>query len=238
MAGEPEILARQFVNESGDTLPYRILIPAQAGSSKEKFPLVLCLHGAGGRGNDNRSRGTVAFNALSDPEVQAKYPAFLLTPQCPADEKWVDSQWTRSSYDSNQIPISEELKLAAEILDAVIKEFPIDPNRIYVTGQSMGGFGTWDMIVRFPDLFAAAVPVCGAGDPNKADSIKQVPVWAFHGAKDPTVPPDGSRKMVDALKAVGGNVRYTEFPDVGHASWNPAWSEPELIPWLFEQSKD
>jgi predicted peptidase len=131
--------------------------------------------------------------------------------------------------------MSKELALVVQILDSVAKQFSIDSSRVYVTGQSMGGYGTWDVILRYPGKFAAAIPVCGAGDPTQAKLIADLPVWAFHGDKDHTVPVKGSRQMLAALKAAGSGARYTEYPGVGHDSWRKAWSEEELIPWLFQQ---
>jgi len=232
-AGEPSIEAREFKSKSG-TMPYRILKPANY-DAKKKYPLVLCLHGAGGRGTDNKSKGTVAFVALSSAKTQSEYPAFLLTPQCPNNKKWVNTPWENGSYSTSKVPISKELKLVVQLLDSVEKEFSIDSSRIYVTGQSMGGYGTWDIILRYPKRFAAAIPVCGAGDPMQAKSITHIPIWAFHGDKDSTVPTKGSREMVEALKEAGGKIKYTEYKGVGHNSWSRAWKEKDLIPWLFKQ---
>jgi len=234
MAGESVIEARVFKSKSGSTMPYRILKPANY-NSKKACPLVLCLHGAGGRGNDNTSKGTEAFIALSVTEVQKTYPAFLLTPQCPMKKQWVNTPWKNGSYSTSKIPISKELELVVQILDSVEKEFNIDPSRIYVTGQSMGGYGTWDIILRYPKRFAAAVPVCGSGDPTQAKSIAHLPIWDFHGSKDGTVPTKGSREMVEALKKAGGEITYTEYKGVRHNSWSRAWKEKDLISWLFKQ---
>ncbi|MFW6457664.1 MAG: prolyl oligopeptidase family serine peptidase, partial [Planctomycetota bacterium] len=220
-----------------DTMPYRLLMPDNYDPA-EKYPLVLCLHGAGGRGSDNRSRGTEAFKALSDRKVREEYPAFLLTPQCPKGERWVDVKGKEGSYSIDEVPMTRPMELVVEILDSVMEEFSVDPNRVYVTGQSMGGHGTWDLVLRHPDRFAAAIPVCGVGDPGEADRIADLPVWAFHGAEDPTVPPSGSRDMIEAIKEAGGDPQYTEYPDVKHFSWKPAWKEDEIVPWLFKQERE
>ncbi len=225
-----------YKNDKQQTMPYRIAIPPKYDANK-KYPLVLCLHGAGGRGTDNRGRGIQAFRSLATADVVAKHPAFLLAPQCPKGKKWVNSDWKKGSYSLKNVKISEQLKLVMEILAKVRKEFNIDPARIYVTGQSMGGFATWDIIMRYPDLFAAAVPVCGAGDPEMAKKIVKLPVWAFHGDADRTVPLSGSRDMVTALKKLNGNIKYTEFPGVGHGSWKNTWKKKDLITWLFSQQK-
>lgn len=224
-AEEDVIEARVFKSKTGDTMPYRILKPANY-NPREKYPLVLCLHGAGGRGNDNKSRGTEAFKVLSSPDVQKEHPSFLVTPQCPKDANW-GSRPTNSTV--------RYIDFVLEVLDKVQKEFSIDPSRLYVTGQSMGGYGTWITITTKPNLFAAAVPICGGGNPSAAKAIAHMPIWVFHGGKDTVVPTQKSRDMVAALKKEDSTVIYTEYPGVGHGSWVPAWKEKDIIPWLFKQ---
>ncbi|MCG7850909.1 MAG: prolyl oligopeptidase family serine peptidase, partial [Methanosarcinaceae archaeon] len=138
-------------------------------------------------------------------------------------------------YSSEKLPMSRETTLVLEILDSLQEEFSIDPARLYVSGQSMGGRGTWDIILRRPNLFAAAVPVCGSGDPSEAKRIAHMPIWNFHGSEDGVVPTQGSRDMVAALKKEGSKVIYSELEGVNHGSWIPAWETKELIPWLFKQ---
>ena len=224
-----------YASRDGRTMPYRIFIPANYDTHKQ-YPLVLCLHGAGGRGSDNTSRGTEAFTVLSSPEVQKDHPCFLLTPQCPEGKTWVKTPWTKGSYSIDAVPLSDEMHSALDILFTVKSEFSIDPARIYVTGQSMGGYGTWDAVLRCRKVFAAAVPVCGAGDPSKAKLIAHVPLWIFHGSDDPTVPVQGSRDMVKALTDAGStSFKFTEYPGIKHDSWTKAWKEKDLVPWLFAQ---
>lgn len=143
--------------------------------------------------------------------------------------------WEKGSF---QTPaISESLRLALELTDATLKELPIDPERVYVTGLSMGGYGTFDALVRRPDLFAGAIAVCGAGDPSKAKSIAHIPVWAWHGDKDTAVPVQGSRDMVEALKKAGATPKYSELAGVGHNSWSPAYADKDFWPWLLAQKR-
>jgi predicted peptidase len=130
-----------------------------------------------------------------------------------------------------------QLKLSLEILASVQKEFSIDSHRLYVMGLSMGGYATWDVTTRHPEMFAAAVPVCGGGDEKEAGKIKNLPIWAFHGGSDPVVKTVRTRNMIVAIKEAGGNPKYTEYPGVGHDSWTPAFKEPELLPWLFAQKR-
>jgi predicted peptidase len=220
------------------TIPYQLLGPKSIEEGKV-YPLVLCLHGAGGRGNDNKGRGSQAFRELRRLVHRGKLNAFLLMPQCPKGKKWVNVEWRDGSYELDKVPQSDELKLVTELLKDVLAKRPVDKARIYVTGQSMGGFGSWDMVMRYPNLFAAAVPVCGSGDSRFTAALVDMPIWAFHGAKDTTVPVSGSRDMVKALRELNNKrLKYTEYPDVGHNSWQPTWKEEELIPWLFKQKRE
>jgi predicted peptidase len=234
-AAEPE--AKVFKDAAGKTLPYRLLKPADPEPGK-KYPLVLVLHGAGERGSDN-AKNLVWFwdngkGPLGRPEVAAA-KAFALLPQCPDGQQWVNVPWAKGSYKSPEV--SDPLRLALELVDASVKELPIDPDRVYVIGLSMGGFGTFDALQRRPELFAAAIPICGAGDLSKAKAIAHIPVCAFHGDQDGAVPVAGSREMVAALKAAGGTPKYTEFKGVGHNSWSPAFQEKEFWTWLFAQKR-
>ena len=204
------------------TMPYRLFIPTSY-ERDHKYPLILWLHGAGSIGNDNLKqisgaslRGTHTWIA---PQVQAKYPAFVLAPQSKS------GAWTA------------DFSTVLELLKSVEEEFNIDTARIYVAGQSMGGFGTWHFITARPDLFAAAIPLCGGGDVTRARVIAQMPIWAFHGEADPTVPVTESRNMIEAIRKAGGNPRYTEYKNVGHEVWFKTFQEKELVDWLFAQHK-
>lgn len=214
----------------GAHLNYRLFRPA-GYDTRTNYPLVLFLHGAAGLGEDNARQfnggNEVPPLALIAPEAQAKFPSFVAAPQCPRSDGW-------STYGGRP---TATLRLALEMLDAVGHEFSIDRARLYIVGVSMGGRGVWDTVLAHPDLFAAAVPICAAGDPAELGRIKHLPVWCFHGAADPTVPVDYARKMTSALRKAGGNVRYTEYPGVGHDSYRNAFREPELLPWLFAQRK-
>jgi predicted peptidase len=220
---------------NGSKLPYLLLKPSNYDAQK-KYPLVMFYHGAGERGDDNKSQWRNGVEVFAKPENQAKYPCFVIAPQCPKNRQWVNVPWDAGSEVQPAEP-SEQLKMSLEILKAVEKEFSIDTNRIYVTGLSMGGFATWDVITRYPDLFAAAVPVCGGGDEKQAAKIKDLPIWAFHGGADTTVKTVRSRNMIAAIKEAGGKPRYTEYPGVGHSSWVSAYAEPELLPWLFKHTR-
>jgi predicted peptidase len=150
------------------------------------------------------------------------------------DARWANMDWSAAKGVFPKTP-STQMRLTLELLGKLQSEFRLDEKRIYVTGLSMGGYGTWDVIARFPKLFAAAAPVCGGGDEATAATIKDVPIWCFHGGADNVVKPERSRNMIAAIKAAGGSPKYTEYPGVGHDSWNKAYSEPELVKWMFEQ---
>lgn len=232
-----ELEAREYKDAKGNVLPYRLHRPAV--EKDKKYPLVLILHGAGERGSDNSKQLVWFWDAKKSSPLTDKAfldaKAFAVVPQCPDDKQWVDVPWTKGSY--KQPEISEPLRLALELTESLVKELPIDPDRVYVMGMSMGGFGAVDAVMRKPDLFAACMPICGAGDPSKAESIKHVAVWAFHGDKDNAVPVSGSRDLIDALKKAGAKPHYSEYAGVGHNSWSPAFAEKDFWTWLFEQQR-
>lgn len=231
--------AREFAGSDGGTLLYRLLRPKGYDPNKA-YPLVLVLHGAGGRGNDNWGQirdQPAPFLALAGDAIQDKYPCLVVAPQCPPGKQWVNTPWGKGSYSQDKVPLSAELKRVLELLAQLRTEFQVDARRVYVTGISMGGYGAWDILAREPGLFAAAVPVCGAGDPSRAERIARTAVWAFHGDKDGVVPVSGSREMIAALKKTGASPKYTEFPGVGHASWTPAYATEGLWDWFFAEKR-
>lgn len=210
-----------FVARSFKMMPYRLFVPTSYDKN-QKYPLVLWLHGAGSVGNDNFKqisgaslRGTHTWTTRQN---QAKYPAFVLAPQ------------TRRSWIADASTV-------VELLEAVKTEFSIDPQRVYIAGQSMGGYGTWNLIALRPDLFAAAIPLCGGGDTSGAATLVKIPIWAFHGDADANVPVTESREMIAAIKQAGGSPRYTEYKGVGHEVWLKTFQERGLVDWLFAQRK-
>ena len=220
-----------FTNASGEKMPYLLFIPKEYDKQK-KYPLALWLHGGGSRGNDPKrmldygDKHGIGFLARND--NQSKYPSFVLAPQCPLNKYWADTD--------SETPTAQ-MKLVLEILDKVQADYSIDTTRLYVMGISLGGYGTWDIIARRPDTFAAAVPICGGGNSSKASQMVNTSIWAFHGDKDEAVNVSESRKMIDAIKTAGGKPRYTEYKGVGHNSWENAFAEIDLLPWLFAQKK-
>lgn len=226
---------KTYTDPQGKTLKYRLLKPKGYGPAK-KYPLVVFLHGAGERGDDNEAQLKHGVKEFVTADVRKQYPCFLIAPQCPRDQVWAGLEGGFNSHKQAAKP-SEPGRLVLELIAAMQKEYSIDPTRIYLTGLSMGGYGTWDLLARKPDLFAAGVPVCGGGDESTAEKIAKIPIWVFHGDKDNAVPVSRSRTMVEALKKAGGRPKYTEYPNVGHNSWDKAYADPKLMNWLFEQKK-
>ena len=214
----------------GKKLPYRLLKPVNP-SADDCLPLVIFLHGAGERGDDNEAQIKHIADLFLNPKYRGKYPCYVLAPQCPKGEMWAE----HNSDGTMKKDPTITMKVTLALIEKIIKEFPVDPSRIYVTGVSMGGFGTWDLLARFPGRYAAAVPICGGGDVRNANKIKDTPVWAFHGALDGVVSPRTSRAMINAIQKAGGSPGYTEYPGVAHDSWIQAYQEPHLLPWLFGQ---
>jgi predicted peptidase len=213
--------ARTYVGDSGDTLRYRLMMPVDY-DPKNKYPLVVCLHHGGAHGTDNilQIDGSGAAQLLSMAWARRAYPAILFVPQCPAATNWA---------------AIDDLVFAA--IHSLETTLAVDADRIYVTGISGGGYGSWDFICARPNMFAAAIPVCGAGDPSLAKNIIHVPVWAFQGEDDPNVPAKLQRDMISALRKAGGHPRYTEFPGEGHNIWTHVSQSPGLLDWLFAQKR-
>ena len=207
---------------NGQTLRYSLFVPKNLPKD-EVLPLVVCLHGIGG--------GTHAVGVLADPEQQKKRPCFLLAPACDGKgNRWVKAQFRGGKGRA----VEPELM---EALEDVLRKHPIDRARIYLTGQSMGGVGTWGLIASHPERFAAGVPVCGLWDPADAKKMRDVPIWAFHGARDTAVPVSGSRDMIEAIRKAGANPKYTEYPALGHGVWGEAYATEELWNWVFAQRR-
>ncbi len=223
----------------GHTLPYRFYQPKLDKTSKE-FPLVIFLHGAGERGFDNRTQ----FQRFAPTLFWEKYPCFVVAPECPsktaetnsAESVWVDTPFGAASHQMKALP-TWPMKLVLKLIDQTIRNYPVDKHRIYITGLSMGGYATWEILQREGKRYAAAIPVCGGGDPAYAEKMKTVQLWVFHGSDDRTVPVKRSRDMVSAIQSVGGNIKYSEYAGVDHDAWGRTYSNPEVWDWLFSQVK-
>ena len=225
----------KFINK-GDTLNYRQLFPD--ADTLRKYPLVIFLHGSGERGIDNDAQLKWGVMNFAEDQNMIMHPAFVIAPQCPPKISWSNFSSNRTSMEMRLMPSpTKPMELLIMLIHQVIKKFPIDSNRIYITGLSMGGFGTFDAIERYPNLFAAAVPVCGGGDVSRAASIAHIPMWIFHGAEDPAVNPLFSIEMAAALTKAGAHPGLTMYPEVGHFSWLGVYIDKLMIEWLFRQHK-
>ena len=203
------------------SLRYRLMTPPDVRPGR-KYPLVVFLHGSGQRGRDNQAQLRGLPGRMADAKLRERFPCFLVAPQCPAGSDWVRRADTLEA-----------------LIESLLKAQPIDRRRIYLTGFSMGGFGTWELAVRRPELFAAVAPICGGGDSGRASKLVGVPVWAVHGDADDVVPVEQSRRMIEAIRAAGGSPRYSELPGVGHNGSTFAYFNPgEVVPWLFRQRND
>lgn len=223
---------------SEETFSYRLL-PVEKPEAGKKYPLVLFLHGAGERGSDNVNQLAYLPRHLAKPELRAKFPAYVVAVQCRNDKQWVQVPWGDKKSTPMAEKPGEQMRQAIAALLKTVKEEPIDTKRIYLTGLSMGGYGTWELAARHPDWFAAVAPICGGGDEKQAAKLKDTPLWAFHGAKDGAVPVERTRQMVEAIQAAGGKPKYTEDPNGGHNVWDAAYQDPNgLLPWMFSQSRE
>jgi predicted peptidase len=215
------------VSDGSASLPYRLFEPTGVAAG-EKAPLVLFLHGMGERGTDNVAQ-TTWMNGLVNATQSGKYASYVLAPQ-------ID---TNSWFQSWSSKPTEAMSLTIKALKNVISSENVDPSRVYVTGLSMGGMGTWDILSREPEMFAAAVPMSGGGNTKTPAAIKDIPIWAFHGSEDTLVPVSATRDMIDALRDAGGSPKYTEVAGGGHVIWNPIYQDAgnTLYPWLFDQHR-
>lgn len=222
-------------------LPYRILYPENYDRNK-KYPLILVLHGGGERGNENEKQLIHGSTLFLTQENRTQFPAIVLFPQCPTS-----SYWANSSIDRSKNPIERTfnykdsitwpLEAATALVKKLADEESVDKRRIYITGLSMGGMGTFEAVYRNPDLFAAAAPICGGGNDSLYNkSVKKTSFRVFHGNADAVVNVDFSRKMVARLKELKVPVEYIEYPGVNHNSWDNAFAEPSFMSWLFQHS--
>lgn len=213
-----------FKAKDGSTLVYYLMTPASV-DSKKKYPLVLTLHGRGGN--------TTAATVLGRDTMRKKYPCFVMAPMSPRPARWAAPKAAAKKAKSRP----EKLAAVIEAIESLKKKHPIDASRIYVTGQSMGGFGSFGAVARNPNLFAAAVPICGGWSPGDAKNMTATPFWIFHGDADNIVPVSWSQKMVKALKAAGGKPKYTEYAGVKHNSWTKAYETAAMWEWMFSQRR-
>ncbi|HMJ70128.1 MAG TPA: prolyl oligopeptidase family serine peptidase [Cyclobacteriaceae bacterium] len=221
-----------------DTLRYRLLLPENFDKSK-KYPLVLFLHGAGERGNDNEKQLVLGMPRFVEPGNRKNLPCIVIAPQCPLIQSWHSAKTNRDvsppvrEFDYTK-PIPKPLQLAIDLTNSIINEGSVDKSKVVIAGLSMGGMGTFEAVGRFPKLFVAAAPICGGGDTKFYSSTQaKVDFWIFHGDADATVDVKYSLAMYARLQELKANVKYTGYPGVGHNSWDNAFAEADFLPWLL-----
>ena len=226
--------ATTFTASDDTELPYRFHIPS-ATPPENGFPVLIHLHGLNEGGFDNESQLSVGMELIRSVLSQKSDEAIVIVPQ--AGTKWVDCQPSVGTYSVDGLPVNPYLSAVMELLEQFKKDHAIDETRIYVSGISMGGYGTWDLLARYPNTFAAAIPVCGGGDPTKAHLMTAVAIRTFHSADDPIVPVSGTRAMVEAVEKAGGNILYQEYTNLSHSCWTTALRSVSVMAWLFRQSR-
>jgi predicted peptidase len=225
-----------------DTLPYRILLPKDFNPQKS-YPLLLVLHGAGERGNDNVSQLFHGGTLFQSDEFRTQYPAIVVFPQCPKNSYWANVLRDNSvnldeKYIYSEIlPKNPQLEIVEALMLFLEQQYRIDSSRRYLGGLSMGGMGTFELVSRNPEYFAAAFPICGGGNPKWASFLSKTPLWIFHGEKDDVVSVKYSKYMFDALQKINAPVKLTLYPEVFHDSWKNAFADPDLMKWLFSNRK-
>ena len=202
-------------------IDYLLYLPKDYGigeSGAKLWPLILFLHGRGERGSDLQLVKKHGIPRIIDEEPD--FPFIAVSPQCPLDSWW-----------------GSQVEVLKALLDSVLAKYAVDPDRVYLTGLSMGGYGAWALGIQHPEMFAAVVPICGGGEPDAVCALKNVPVWAFHGDADTVVKISESEQMVEALQACGGDVNFTVYPGVEHDSWTQTYANPGLYEWFLSHSR-
>ena len=241
-AQDMSLYQKKEYSKGNDTLLYRIMYPKDFSNDKQ-YPIVLFLHGSGERGNDNEKQLVHGAKLFANEVVRDSFPAIVIFPQCPEQDYWADVEVDRSTmplglkFQNGGTP-TIALQLVIDLMKDYIEKPYIEKNKVYVMGLSMGGMGTFEIIYREPDMFAAAIPICGGGDPQTvAVYAKKIPLWVFHGAQDNVVDPQFSISMVSAVLKEGGFPRFTLFDFANHNSWDAAFAEQELLTWLFSHNQ-
>lgn len=236
--GQSTFERREFHASDGTVLNYREMTPDKTAKGK-KFPLVIFLHGLGERGNDNELQLLWGGQMFLNPTFQEKHPSYVIFPQCPETAFWaydnIPASYTNLKAEER---MPAPMNAVKELIDTYLTFVPnIDDSRIYIIGLSMGACATYDMVARFPETFAAAVPLCGAVEPERLENIEGVSFRIFHGDADKTIPVQCSREAYTALRKAGADVEYIEIPGCGHGCWNPAFSRDDFMEWIFKQKK-
>jgi len=227
----------------GDTLPYRILYPDNF-NPENKYPVLFFLHGAGERGRDNVKQLTHGGELFLSDTIRDKFPAIIVFPQCPEGDYWSNVRMERQPDGTREFNFrtggrpTEAMKLFLRLTKQLLAHRAVDPKRIYIGGLSMGAMGTYEALRRKPGLFAAAFAICGGDHTSNVRKYRHVPLWIFHGELDDVVPSTHSHVLVTELNRLGAEPRKTFYPKANHNSWDAAFAEPELLPWLFSHTKN
>jgi len=242
-AQDLSLFTKETFIKGKDTMNYRVLLPEHFDSTKN-YPVLFFLHGSGERGNDNEAQLINGARVFLKPAFRKYFQSIVIFPQCPKDGWWSNTQIVSDSTGKRQFIFQKGGKPspAMHTLLALIKKYTknefISKNQIYVGGLSMGGMGTFELLRRKPKMFAAAFAICGGDNVENVSHYKKIPLWIFHGAKDPVVNPQFSKNIADKLTRVGEEVKYTVYATAEHNSWDAALAEPELFPWLFSHIKN
>ncbi len=233
--------AKSFIT-GNDTMPYRLLFPKNYDSSKQ-YPIIIFLHGSGERGSDNQKQLLHGGALFVRDDLREKFPAFVVFPQCSEKSYWSNVKITEDpvtkkktlEFQAGGEP-TQAMTGAMNLTKKLMSDYPVKKDQVYVMGLSMGGMGTFEIVRRMPNTFAAAISMCGGADTTTGRAIKKTAWWIIHGAKDEEVSPKFSENMVMELrKYYGVEMEYTIYPEAGHNCWDPAFKEPDLLPWLFQQ---
>lgn len=223
-----------FTGDDGSALRYRVAAPADGG---ERVPLIVFLHGAGERGDDNRRQLAAMPKRLRDASWRRANPCVVLAPQCPRDTKWTGVNWQERPPAPPTPEPTMAMRLLIALLERAPQELPVDAARVYVLGVSMGGSGAWDLVARRGDLVAAAAPVCGGSHAERGPLYARVPIWTFHGERDEVVDVGLTRASVAAIRAAGGEARFDEYAGDGHGIASRAFATEELWTWLLARRR-
>ncbi|MNK49422.1 esterase [compost metagenome] len=225
-----------------DSISYRVLFPENFDRTK-KYPILFFLHGSGERGNDNQSQLTHGGGLFLKEEVRKQFPAIIVFPQCSSDSFWSNVEFKQDATGNREFLFQEggqpskAMQALLAMVDNFVKKPYVDKHQVYAAGLSMGGMGTYELLRRKPKLFAAAFTICGGDNVANVQKYKNTPLWIFHGEKDDVVPVLYSTSIADQLKVLGSPVKLTLYPNANHNSWDSAFAEPELLPWLFSKHK-
>lgn len=242
-AQDTSLYEKKVFIKDGDSLKYRVLYPGNFDKDSS-YPVVLFLHGAGERGNDNEKQLTHGSSLFTKVSNRNDFPAIVIFPQCPIEDYWANVIVDRSTnplglqFQYAKGP-TKSMNLVIELLKENLSQNYTNKDQVYIMGLSMGGMGTFELLYRKPDVFAAAIPICGAGEPESVSEYAgSVPLWVFHGSRDNVVAPQQSLQMVSAILDNGGFPKLTWYEDANHNSWDSAFTEPELLKWLFSHKKN